>query len=278
MNLKKHQITIDNTLFDYWTTDNGKTPLICIHGWAASYSNFLPIAPFLEKHFDLFLFDFPGNFEAPEWKNNYYIEDSIYFLSTLIKTLQIQNYFLLGESYGSLIALKFFLESKNSAAGIILISLVMNVPSFLNNFFASLLKFLTYSFLFRSCIAFILKNKKFQTFWVNLLINKNTPYFESIKKITMEELNRVCVTAYIQGYISILRVDTNNMLKKLFMNNVINKELIYGKSDPFSKWRNIENVSKNPYIVIMDNCQHSPHLEQPEEFYNTIKVHLLNKI
>ncbi len=276
--MERRKINIDNQEFEYLQIGSSGPALICLHGWAASYKNYSYVIPFLSKYFRLYLFDLPGNNSALQWNRDYYIEDYVYFLFEFINRLNLKEIYLLGESFGSLLALQCLFEKRKEIKGVILISLVMSYPKTINAFLVKVLMRIRRKKIVLKFISLLKKNEFFQNYWINLLIEKNISHFDEIQELTMSEMKNVSPEAYIDGYISILKSNTPVLLKNLLEDTDIKKILIYGKKDPFSKWETIDNVSNTSEIVIIDGTRHSPHLERPDNFFKVLKEDFIDHI
>lgn len=273
--MSKGIITIDDIDYEYFVEGEGNIPLICVHGWAASYLNYFQNIAFLSNHFKLYLFNFPGNFSSPTWNRDYYLDDYVYFLKAFVNKLDIQNYYILGESFGSIVAVKYLLENKSEAKGVYLISFVINSPNPFKIFMGKILERYSTSRILNWVAFKLTGSKAFQEFWVKIISNTKSSKYDAIKKLTMDELDKVNSKTYIQGYISMLTTDTLKLLKKFISESNINKVFFYGRHDPFSHFDKLKKSIPNLDLMIIDHCKHSPHLEEPDVFQNTMNKYIL---
>ncbi|WP_390443526.1 alpha/beta fold hydrolase [Pseudoalteromonas sp. MTN2-4] len=86
---------------------NGKSLVLCIHGWLDNCDSFKPMLneKVNTKDYTWLAIDLPGHGES-EWKSHdahYYFIDYVYDLRTLIEELDFKKVFLVGHSMGAMI-------------------------------------------------------------------------------------------------------------------------------------------------------------------------------
>jgi pimeloyl-ACP methyl ester carboxylesterase len=103
-------ISNDGTEISFLRRGNGP-PLILVHGTTADHTRWLPIIPYFEKQFTVYAMDRRGRGESGD-SPNYHIMREAEDIAAVVKAIDDPVY-LLGHSYGGLVALEAALLTDN---------------------------------------------------------------------------------------------------------------------------------------------------------------------
>ncbi|GAB4283774.1 MAG: alpha/beta hydrolase [Candidatus Dojkabacteria bacterium] len=99
-----------------------KEPLIILHGWGGSNKSLSSLGKELDKLFDIHLLEMPGHGETPEMDSPWQMRDFAEWLERYIKQKSLNNYHLLGHSFGGKIIFESICSGKVNPKTIILIN------------------------------------------------------------------------------------------------------------------------------------------------------------
>ncbi|MGC8565142.1 MAG: alpha/beta fold hydrolase [Thermoplasmata archaeon] len=91
----------------------GKFPIIALHGIGSSAESFAKLEKYLDWKFELFFIDLLGHGRSPKPDIEYTIEAQCIALDDFIRNMGIQNFTLMGNSYGGWVSLRFSLKYNN---------------------------------------------------------------------------------------------------------------------------------------------------------------------
>jgi len=111
---------LKDKLYCYYDANNGKPPLVVLHGMAADKKVMWDSFSKLGDHYRLITLDLPGHDDIPTY-NLTSIRDLGFYVNTLIDTLNIENFILAGYSLGGMTALETaYLDGGRKIKGVIL--------------------------------------------------------------------------------------------------------------------------------------------------------------
>jgi pimeloyl-ACP methyl ester carboxylesterase len=117
---KENKISVDGLDIFYKTAGEGK-PLLILHGWGASSVSWMRVTEDLAgKGFEVIVPDLPGFGKTPDPKEPWTSENYASFLLKFIKTLKLDDFYLLGHSFGGGLALLLAAGHKAGIAKLIL--------------------------------------------------------------------------------------------------------------------------------------------------------------
>ena len=90
---------------EYNETGQGHV-LLLLHGWRNDLHSFDPLVPLLANDYKVISLDLPGFGGTEGPSGPWHIDDYIEFVSSFIKKLHIEDYFIVGHSFGGRIAVK----------------------------------------------------------------------------------------------------------------------------------------------------------------------------
>jgi pimeloyl-ACP methyl ester carboxylesterase len=256
-------LTIDNVLIRYSDKNQKGFPLFLIHGLGGSIESWTNNIEFLSKKFRIIAFDLPGFGLSDKPKVSYTINFYVNFLEKFIKILKIQHLFLIGSSLGGHIAVEFTMRNSTIVDKLILIS----PPGCLPKSFKG-------TPLLKRYIK-IVDSKSSNDISRILTSIDNAPvdrtYANNIYR-------RLSLPGARYAFISALKGSANapRYNSKLAQINT-NMLLIWGKEDKMIPLKYIRPFMEhgNSRIIIIENCGHRPHVENPKLFNKIVKDFLM---
>lgn len=100
--------------------DKSKDAIVFLHGWGQNIQMMEPIANPLEKSHRLVIVDLPGFGESDEPKSVWTLDQFVEMLRALLKSLKIDNPYLVGHSFGGKISILY--ASKYDVKRLVLLS------------------------------------------------------------------------------------------------------------------------------------------------------------
>ncbi|MBX7045501.1 MAG: alpha/beta hydrolase [Ignavibacteria bacterium] len=261
----------------YETMGNGKTPVLFLHGFAASHLTWSFIKNYFDKEKYLLIFvDLLGHgFSSADKKIDYSILNQAMVIYEFIKYLKLDNPVIIGHSYGGGIALlmQIIYGEEIDTKRLILIdagAYPNEIPFFV--------KYLQYS-LINSII-----------FAGALFIPKRL-----VCKIVLKKLYRnknIINEDRIQNYVKFLRRDNIFAIiktaEKMIPNNIeqhlqkyplisVKSLIIWGRNDGvinLSAGERLNSAIPNSMLKVIDYCGHIPQEEKPAETFRLLEEFL----
>lgn len=241
-----YEVKIKKNIYNcyYETRGNKKhTPLIILHGWgldSSSYSNIVD-----ELHYYVILVDFLGFGKSDKPITPLQLGDYVSQINQLVIKLKLNNYILMGHSFGGRVAIKYnyYFETNKiilvDSAGIKNRSLK--------------LKFKILKYKFKKKLYFIISKKKYNKL-ITCSGSKDYKTLSPIMKQTMskvikEDLKKYCKTK-------------NNKVVILWGINDEETPLRYGYT--------FYNLYKNARLIVFYKSDHFPYLREREKFIRVI--------
>lgn len=249
--MKELEILINEEKFYYsiWDKNEAKKSFIILHGWGSLGSRWSDVAEILNNAgFKVFAMDLPGfgkneRFLKSSWK----LQDYCLFLNSFIGALKIENYHLLGHSFGGAICAKYASLGYEKIKTLFLVG-------------ASCIREKSFK---KLSLEFLTKFVKIFSF---------LPFYKSIKS----KFYRIIGSDYPQKdgflkdtYLNIIKEDLSKELRLINCKTII----IWGKEDkitPLWKGRLIHKLIKGSSMEIIPSAGHSPYLDNPINFANII--------
>ena len=256
-------ITIDNVLIRYADKNQKGFPLFLIHGLGGSIESWTNNIEFLSKKFRIIAFDLPGFGLSDKPKVSYTINFYVNFLEKFIKILKIKHLFLIGSSLGGHIAIEFTMRNRTIVDKLILISPAGCLPKSFKGT-PSLKRYIK-----------IVDAKSSNDINRILTSIDNSLVDRSYANIMYKRLS---LPGAKDAFISALKGSANaprynNKLAKINTNML----LIWGKEDKMIPLKYIRPFMEhgNSRIIIIENCGHRPHVENPKLFNKIVKDFLM---
>ena len=243
--------------------DEGKGfPLILIHGFLGSSKMWEPQINFFKNHFRVITPDLPGFGKSNKAKSHNSIQSIANLLMDCLEEKKIDKFYLLGHSMGGMIAQEMAKEYGNKIVKLICYSTGPRgeMPGRFESVDQSRKN------LKKKGLEITAKNIA-KTWFVR---KENAKYFD----ICIEAGKQTSTKAADDALIAFKNWNGVDTLK-----NIKNETLIVwgdqDKSYNLEQIKTLEKSIKKSKLVIFKNCAHNVHLEQPDQFNNTIKNFLL---
>ena len=243
--------------------DEGKGfPLILIHGFLGSSKMWEPQINFFKNHFRVITPDLPGFGKSNKAKSHNSIQSIANLLMDCLGEKKIDKFYLLGHSMGGMIVQEMAKEYGNKIVKLICYS--TGPRGEMPGRFESVDQ--SRENLKKKGLEITAKNIA-KTWFVR---KENAKYFD----ICIEAGKQTSTKAVDDALIAFKNWNGVDTLK-----NIKNETLIVwgdqDKSYNLEQIKTLEKSIKKSKLVIFKNCAHNVHLEQPDQFNNTIKNFLL---
>jgi len=225
------------------------SPFLILHGWGRGLTSWTHIQDELSKHFKVVVLDLPGFGKSDVPKEVWNMDSYIQFILDFIKKININDFYLLGHSFGGNLAIKLSTQSPDKIRKLILVdsagrrtkkSFSKKVFSLIVSIF-KIFSFLPgYMFLKKSFYKFILKSVDY--------IKAEGVMKDIFKRVVAEDLSEVW--------------------GKIELSTLI----IWGKKDkvtPIEDAYLMKKGIKNSILRVFD-CGHRVNNEKPELLVKTI--------
>ena len=230
-------------------------PFLILHGWGRGLISWIDVQDELSKYFKVFVLDLPGFGKSDLPPKAWNMDDYVSFILSFAKKIGINNFYLLGHSFGGSLAIKLSAQNQGNIKKLILVDSAGKRQG--KNFFkkalsrtTSLIKIFSflpgYSFFRRCFYKFILRSTDY--------VNASGIMKEVFKNVVSEDLS-----------------DT-------WQNIAIPTLIIWGRRDNITPIADAYLMNKeitNSQLKIFD-CGHGVHYEKPKEFIKAI-LGFLNK-
>ena len=243
--------------------DEGKGfPLILIHGFLGSSKMWEPQINFFKNHFRVITPDLPGFGKSNKAKSHNSIQSIASLLMECLEEKKIDKFYLLGHSMGGMIVQEMAKKYGNKIVKLICYS--TGPRGEMPGRFESVDQ--SRENLKKKGLEITAKNIA-KTWFVK---KENAKYFD----ICIEAGKQTSTKAVDDALIAFKNWNGVDTLK-----NIKNETLIVwgdqDKSYNLEQIKTLEKSIKKSKLVIFKNCAHNVHLEQPDQFNNTIKNFLL---
>ena len=262
-------IKIDNCYIRFIDTYGAKgnksdnKSILLLHGLGGSLERWSKIIPFFSNNYRLIIPDIVGFGYSDKPHVEYSIEFFIKFIENFIQALNIDNLYVIGSSFGGLLALEFAIKFPNKVNKLVLLSpagMMNRVTPTLNLYISAAL---------------------YPTFY-----NVATAYYEmvydprSVTEASIRDfINRMSLNNAKYAFMSTLISLKNNPDLKDRLKINIPTLLIWGKDDQLMPLKYAKDFKiPNSKLVIFNNCGHYPHVEKVEEFNKTVFQFLNNDL
>jgi len=239
-------------------------PLILIHGLGASADRWLPLIPYLEKNFHLFIPDLIGFGDSDKPNVNYTTDFFVQFLRDFIDTIKVRQFNIIGSSFGGQIVAEYAVVCSNIK------KMVLVSPSGINHRLTPFMK--------KYSLAMLFPNKQRIT-EVFQMLNGSKDHIDSVlveEFITRMQQPKAKMVA-TSVLINLRDADISQKLPKITCPSLV----VWGDNDPVIPPRYAKifvSSIKNCDFSLMKGCGHVPFVENPEEFSEIISEFFHDKI
>lgn len=275
-------------IFDYSETEKlyfevtgkGKTHLVFLHGFAASSETWKFIKDFFDKEkYTLIFIDLCGHGHSSYNKEtDYSIENQAKIIFEFLKMLKLNDFILIGHSYGGSISLLLSVIYGDSLNIKKMILIDAGAYSDELPFFIRQLKNPVFSFLGNFAGFIIPKNLAGKIVLRSLYFNKRlvtdervslyTKFFSTRQFIAIVNAAKKIIPKEYPAYISkYTKINTPVLI-------------IWGRNDNVISLESGKKLNKaliNSRLIVLDDCGHIPQEELPEETYSIVGSFLENR-
>lgn len=249
-------INIDGLNIFYRVEGSGNN-LILLHGWGVSSDSLYPILNYLKRSYKVYALDLPGFGRSDIPKSSFDGENYKNIVLKFIKELNINDYVIIGHSFGGRIGIRISRENNPNLKGLILIDSagIRDKKSLKQKLSEGLFK------LIKRVVLKIFKKEKGEKildFFRNILGSID---YKSQKGILRETL------------VKIVNEDLKPFLKDIKVKTLI----IWGEKDRDLPLRHafiFKNLIKNSKLIIIKDGSHYPFLENLTKVLNSIELFL----
>lgn len=219
-------------------------PFLIFHGWGSSSERWVEVAEKISKKgYKVIVPDLPGfgksNSLTYAWNTNKYIT----WIEQFIRELGIENYYVLGHSFGGALASKLAVKHVQNVKKLFLVS-------------AACVRERTAKKSFSAKIAKVIKFFKF------------LPFYENFRKMVYKFIIRKSDYIYVDGimkdtYLNTVKEDLSFHLPFIKVPTVI----VWGEKDestPIHQAHIINNQIKNSKLIIIPGVGHALNTKNPE--------------
>lgn len=107
-------VNINDINLNYIEYGEGENTLIFLHGWGQNIDMMRPLADYFQKEYKIYILDLPGHGKSSEPTFAYKVDDFVDILNKFIEIKKINNFTLIGHSFGGKVSLLY--QSKYSKA------------------------------------------------------------------------------------------------------------------------------------------------------------------
>ena len=237
------EITINNIKTSYKVFGSG-TPFLILHGWNSNSDRWVEVAEIVsQKGYKVIIPDLPG-FGTSEplplpWNTNKYID----WIEKFVKEINLEEYFLLGHSFGGALASKMAVKHNQDVKKLFLVS--------------------------AACVRRKTTGKKFSKFLAKIFkVFYFIPFYPLIRKAVYKFIIRKSDYIYVEGimkstYLNVVAEDLSFHLPFIRVPTII----IWGDKDdytPINEGYFIEKQVKKSKIIVIPGAGHDLNRKQPE--------------
>ena len=232
----------------YYEIHGSGTPIVFIHGWTGTHLTWYnQVKYFSSKGYKVVVYDLRGHSssEKPvEWE--YTTENMCKDLLDLVNYLNLEKFVLVGHSYGGMIAQKFAITNQERILKLVLVDTAPAVYGFALKLQISLAKFL-FRIAYKRIMSFTKRRRK------------------NVPEIIIDEELKCPKYVALKLLDEISKFNVKEELKLLKIPTLI----IVGENDsllPVWLSEELHSLINGSKLVIIENSEHSPQIENPERF------------
>ncbi len=210
--------------------------LILLHGWGADLHSFDLIIPHLSPHLQIFLLDLPGFGLSSKLSYAFGTKDYVRVVEEFLKALAIDDFCLLGHSFGGAISLSLAAQNEAVRKLILVDSAGIRIRSLRTKIKIQLYK------IFKKAIP-----KSKETFIQKILASEDYRNAGELRSTLIKVVNE----------------DLGPLLPQIKTPTLI----VWGKNDtvtPLKEAHILHQGINNSQIIIIGDCGHNPQLDKPQ--------------
>lgn len=237
------EVVINDVKTNYLVFGEGK-PFLILHGWGSVSNRWIKEAEIiLEKGFKVIIPDLPGFGESDKLTRPWTVNDYVKWFEDFTKELNIQDFYLLGYSFGGALAVKIAVKYPQRAQKLFLVaSAIIRKKTNKKTFFEKISKFVKLFYFL--------------------------PYYGFFRKAVYKFIIRKSDYIYMEG---IMRATYLNVVAEDILHHLhfikVPTTIIWGDKDqstPIENAREINQRIKNSKLVVIPGADHLVHKTMPE--------------
>lgn len=261
-------LSFKNICLNYAKVGTGP-PLVLIHGWTNNWEGWIPLVPYLQDDYTLYLVDMPGFGDSSEIPV-YTIETVSFALYEFLKALQLKPYAVVGLSMGSFVAAYMAYLYPESINSVVLIGPVIKNGGSIGKGVKLILQTIHRSRLSETVLKKIVETR-ILAYLVSKYINMYAFRRELIDLYGMVGKKKMRKEAFVQMGISAAQFPMEKIVQSIRISTL----LIYGREDKINKpdYARTTVMAKNPLIAlsVIPFAGHVVPWEKPEDVAESIK-------
>lgn len=269
--LQIFQCAVSELKFNYAQIGIGPA-LVFLHGWTNNWEGWLPLVPFLQKNFTLYLLDLPGFGDSCDLPK-YTIELSSHAVNCFIKKMGIRPAAVVGLSMGSFVAADVAHRYHTNIQKAILIGPVLKNNGKLGSTVKYVLKAIDRSTLSETVLKKLIETRMI-AYFVSKYINMYKFKRELVDLYGMIGKKKMRKEAYVQMGVSAAEYPMSHTVSSLRIPTL----LIYGREDkinsPLYARKEVAPLNKYISIAVIPFAGHVVQWEKPKEVARAIKKFL----
>ena len=244
------QIVVNEIVTNYQIieSESSKEPLLILHGWQRDLSEWVPVAERLSDQYKVILLDLPGFGGTNKAEADFDTYDYANFCEEFLKKLKVEKCAVLGHSFGGRIGIVLAAKT-NLVSKLILVDSagLREKESPLTKIKRAMFK-----------LIFKILPKPISIRVKNLLGSEDYKSSGSLRNTFVKVVNQ----------------DLSSLLSEIKAETLI----IWGSEDPVlsvSQTKIFKKLIPKSKVRIVWSASHSPHIEKPESFFETISQFLM---
>jgi pimeloyl-ACP methyl ester carboxylesterase len=261
-------IKVNNGNVVYYSSENGKTPLLIINGFADSYEHWQDLLEIIETKFNIYCPNLPGYWGSDKLTVPHNINNYAKFTLKFIEELKLTKVCLFGESLGSQIALEILRDHDIFDSVCLLAVPIIKSPA--TSIFSSVLNLFLNLGIAGPLVDFFRKipfiNKLMVNIWSETMrLSGNIS--EQKKEYVRQKVSSASGKTMVETVASIFNYDTLELLRSTSRQ----LSIIYGSHDPISSVlkKHRDHLPTSISFVEMSG-KHSLEDEHPKELAENI--------
>jgi pimeloyl-ACP methyl ester carboxylesterase len=214
------------------------SPFLILHGWGSSIKSWITLQDFLSEKFKVYVLDMPGFGNTPPPSEAWDLDNYLDFIIKYCKHYNIDQFYLLGHSFGGRISIKMAISHPEKIKKLILMD-----------------------------AAGIRRTDKVMGLLAGLGYWKGVPGYKTARKVfyKLKGCTDYCdAKGTMKGiFNNVVKEDLRNRLQEVKLSTL----LIWGKYDkstPLEDGKIMDKEIEDTKLIIVDSG-HSPHLVMPEQ-------------
>ena len=252
--MREEFVNIDGRKIRYIKTGSSKKNLVLIHGLGASAERWEPVLPYFGKHYNVIVPDLIGFGHSDKPNTDYTAEFFARFVSSFVETLGLGRTAIIGSSLGGQIAVEYTAAYQQSVDRLILVSpsgaMKQSTPALDAYVMAALYPDIDSA---KNAFSMMTGNNK--------NVNQNI-IDEFVKRMRLPNAKFAFMSTLL-GLKNAPEITTR--LEKILVPTLV----VWGELDPVIPVKYAEKfvrAIRDCRFYQMDNCGHTPYVDDPENF------------